>query len=57
MLAANAIVAGDAEIGVAGGQEIMSAAPSLMPDALAAVTVPSFANAGFSPASDSAVTP
>ncbi|MDR9114101.1 hypothetical protein FEP49_06045 [Burkholderia multivorans] len=34
-----------------------AAAPSLMPDALAAVTVPSFANAGFSPASDSAVTP
>ncbi|SAK85626.1 hypothetical protein AWB82_05808 [Caballeronia glebae] len=34
-----------------------AAAPSLRPDAFAAVTVPSFENAGFSPASASAVTP
>ena len=34
-----------------------AAAPSFSPDALAAVTVPSFENAGFRPASDSAVTP
>ena len=36
---------------------IMAAAPSLMPDALPAVTVPSFLNAGFSAASFSAVVP
>ena len=34
-----------------------AAAPSLMPDALPAVTVPSFLNAGFSAASFSAVVP
>ncbi|VWC37331.1 hypothetical protein BLA50215_07991 [Burkholderia lata] len=34
-----------------------AAAPSFSPDAFAAVTEPSFENAGFSPASDSAVTP
>ena len=33
------------------------AAPSLIPEALAAVTVPSFLNAGFIPEIDSAVTP
>ncbi|SPB19040.1 hypothetical protein NOV72_06233 [Caballeronia novacaledonica] len=34
-----------------------AAAPSLMPDAFAAVTVPSFENAGFRPESASGVTP
>ena len=34
-----------------------AAAPSLMPEALPAVTVPSFLNAGFSAASFSAVVP
>ncbi|SAK98498.1 hypothetical protein AWB75_07199 [Caballeronia catudaia] len=34
-----------------------AAAPSLRPDAFAAVTVPSFENAGLRPASASAVTP
>ncbi|CAB3810612.1 hypothetical protein LMG28688_07276 [Paraburkholderia caffeinitolerans] len=34
-----------------------AAAPSFRPDAFAAVTEPSFENAGFRPASDSAVTP
>ena len=106
MLAANAIIAGDADIVVAGGQENMSAAPHVLPgsrdgfrmgdaklidtmivdglwdvynnyhmgttaenvakeygitreqqDAFAAVTVPSFENAGFRPESASAVTP